>query len=169
MIIILSEKITVDDILKPYNSRIDVFNDEQKKCWDLWSYNLPQRITIIRNGLILSKKKIDCWQNITYIGIILSAAVPIIVDILKKIQKWSDYALILDAIFPAVVIVVQKKIESWSDKRHILTSVFSSYDRLLFEVVTDIEKGLYIEGEDVLKDKWEELENILVNAGVSSF
>lgn len=165
----MSEKITVEDILKPYNSRIEVFNNEQKKCWDLWSYNLPQRIAMIRNGLRLSNKKIDSWQNIAYIGIILSAAVPIVVDILKKLQNWSDYALILDAVFPAVVGIVQKKIGSWSNKRHTFTSVFSSYDRLLFEVVIDIEKGLYQEKEDIHKDKWEELENILLNAGLSSF
>lgn len=163
----MSESISIENILKPYNSRIAGFNDYQKKCWDLWAYDLPNRIAMIRNGLKLSSKKISFWQSIAYLGIILSAAIPIIVDVLKKLHNWSDYALILDAVFPAIVGIVQKKIGNWSSTRHTYTSISSTYDRLLFEIVIDIEKGQYSGKEEIHKDKWEELENILINAGLS--
>ena len=160
----MSGHISEEDVLEPYNNYLNNFNDVQQKYWQVWSYLLPNKIVTIRNGISLSNKNIKFWRNYSYISIILSAIIPIIVDIFKEILNWSNFAVLLDAVFPALVVIIQKKIESWSKTKTVYASVATSYDRLLWDMIIDIDRNEYSDNIDIHKEKWEKLDQILNNA-----
>ncbi len=160
-------EISIEDVLKPYGSYYNNFDQAQQKIWGLWSSELPKRIAMIKNNLKELSDKIRSWQNVFYFSLLMSAVIPIVVGILKETQDWSNYALLLDAVFPAVVGVVQKIQEKCSNDRKVYASVSFSYDQLLFEIIQDIDRGEYIEKEDIHRGKWKKLEKILLDKGLS--
>lgn len=163
----MSAKVSEEDVLRPYRDLIDKFNDAQKAEWARWSGRLPRRIAKVENEHIGSVGRVDFWQNLTYVCVILSAGVPIVIAVLIEILAWSHMASLLDAVFPAIVIVIQTKLSAWSERKHAYASVYSPYLRLLADIVVDIHKGDYASNEETYGAKWEELDGILVKAGIS--
>ena len=158
---------TVDDILEPYDKLISIFHEAQQVEWTRWSGILPQRVTNVINAHIESGRKVNFWQNVSYFCIILSAAIPIIVVILVEVLALSHLASLLDAVFPAITAIVQKKLSSWSKKRYILASVYSPYQLLLSNVIIDIYQGEYNENSEKHMQKWEDLDQTLLNADLT--
>lgn len=159
--------ISEEDVIKPYNNYLNNFNDIQNKYWDVWSHKLTHRIVGIRNGITQSTTKLNSWQNYNYGFIILSAIIPILVDIIKTQQSLSNFALLLNAVFPSIVGIVQKKREGWSKIKTVFTSISTSYDRLLWDIIVDIDRDEYRNNEDIRKEKWSNLEQILTENGLS--
>lgn len=154
--------ISVEDVLSIYKDIISEFDHSQTLEWTRWKGNLPERVARVKNEHLKARDKVDFWQNLAYLFIILSAAIPIIVGILVTVNVLGSMTSLLDAVFPAVVGVVQKKLSVWSERRHAFAQVVSPYTTLLNEIVIDIyEKKYSDEKHKINQNKWENLDGII--------
>lgn len=127
-----------------------------------WRGHLPEITAKVKNKHLQCRAKVDSWQNITYVLVVLSAAIPIIVGALITINILAPMASLLDAVFPAIVGVVQKKHSQSSDQLHVFSSVVSPYSRLLADIIIDIyEKKYSDERHRLYKNKFDELDQIV--------
>jgi hypothetical protein len=167
-VIIVSEKMSLEDVLKPYKSIIDNYDSAQKVEWTRWSDRLPRRVAKVTNMLEESIKTVDKWQNLNYVFIVIAAAVPVIMTILIEVLSLTHLASLIDLVFPAGVGVIEKILSNASKKKEALISVYSPYSTLLSDIIIDIFQKTYDSNKQTYESKWADLNKILMNAGIAA-
>lgn len=164
----VSTKISREDVLQPYKSIIDNYNSAQTVEWTGWTDRLPRRIANVTNILEETTAKVDKWQNINYVFIVIAAAVPVIMTILIEVFSLTHLASLVDLVFPAGVGVIEKILSNASKKKEALLSVYSPFSTLLSDIVIDIFQGNYASNKHTYDSKWGDLNTILKNAGIAA-
>ncbi len=165
--IIVSEKMSLEDALKPYKSIIDNYDSAQKVEWARWSDRLPRRVAKVTNMLEEATEKVDKWQNLNYVFIVIAAAVPVIMTISIEVLSLTHLASLIDLVFPAGVGVIEKILSKASKKKEALLSVYSPYSTLLSDIIIDIFQKTYASNRKTYESKWTDLNKILINAGIA--
>jgi hypothetical protein len=162
-----NQETSEEQVLSYYRDIICSYDDPQKAQWSRWIGRLPKRVANISNEHLRSVQKVEQLQTLTYVFSVISAAIPIIVAILAEIQQWSRLASLVDAVFPAIVAVTYTNLTNWQKKTRTYASVYSPYHRLLADIILSIYEKTYQKNSRIYEDKFEELDKILQNAGVS--
>jgi VIT1/CCC1 family predicted Fe2+/Mn2+ transporter len=152
-----------EEVLKPYSEILSDFDKSQKLKWIRWKDQLPKRVAEVEKKHLQNGNQADLWQNLTYVFVVISAAIPIIVTILVTIEMLTNAASLIDAMFPAVVGVVQTKLSGSSKRRHAFAQVVSPYRTLLSNIIIDIyEKKYSDEKHEIYQKKWNALNEIIM-------
>lgn len=153
--------VSAEDVLRTYEDIISDFDKSQKLKWVHWNDQLPKRVAAVENKHLEAVNKTGLWQNLTYVFVILSAAIPVVVTILVAIERLTAVASLIDAAFPAIVGVAQTKSSASSKRRHVFAQVGPSYRTLLSDIIIDIYARKYSDQKhEIYQKKWKDLNEI---------
>ena len=148
--------VDINDVMRPHQPILDNFNNHQHLEWSRWENDLPKRVAYVTNGHMASGRKRSMWRNISYLFLILSAIVPVIVTILANVYAVPT---LVDAVFPVLTTIVQIKLDHWVKALQGFSEVYSNHQRLLADIIFDIATGNYSANRNNHENTWTDLEN----------